>query len=100
MTRHRREHIFSWENAIGGLPIVIRETLPMRSRWLTRLLCLVAATGLVLSLGCNAFSAERQRRRVQTSMTDLDRIPDDFDWILGFDEPSILYEPTFPPYPR
>jgi hypothetical protein len=33
-------------------------------------------------------------------MTDLDRIPDDFDWILGFDEPSILYEPTFPPYPR
>jgi len=72
----------------------------MKSRWVTKLLCVVAVTGLVLSLGCNAFSAERQRRRAYSVRTDLNYMVDDVDWLLGLDEPSALHEETFPPYPR
>ncbi len=70
----------------------------MRNWWLTRLLCVCALAGLVVSLGCNAFSADRQRRRAISIRTDLDHMVDDFDWILGLDEPSTLHEQSFPPY--
>ena len=69
----------------------------MRSRWLVMLACIVTVAFLIASLGC---SAERNRRRAVSVRTDLDRIVDDVDWILGLDEPSIQYEETFPPYPR
>jgi len=70
----------------------------MWNRCFRGLLCLLAALAIVASLGCNAFSAERQSRRVYVIRTDLDRIPDEIDWILGLDEPSIIYEDSFPPY--
>ncbi len=72
----------------------------MKHWWLGGLLCVFAAMGLIMSLGCNAFSAERQRRRAYSIRTDLDHMVDDVDWVLGLDEPSSLYEETFPPYPR
>ena len=71
----------------------------MSSRWLTGVLCLLAAVGLAISAGCsNAFSAERNRRRAYVVRRDLDRMVDDVDWILGLDEPSIIYEDSYPPY--
>ena len=71
----------------------------MSSRWLTGVLCLLAVVGLAISAGCsNAFSAERNRRRADVVRRDMDRMVDDVDWMLGFDEPSIIYEDSFPPY--
>lgn len=34
-----------------------------------------------------------------TLRTDLDHLADDVDWALGLEEPSILYEDSFPPPP-
>ena len=67
----------------------------MRSRWVTALVCLVAVAGLLVATGC---SQERNARRAYVIKSDLDRMPDDLDWLFGLDEPSILYEVTFPPY--
>lgn len=41
--------------------------------------------------GCNAFSPQRQRQRTYAIKTDLDRMVDDVDWILGLHRPSTLY---------
>ncbi len=70
----------------------------MRNRWLAAMLCLVAVAGLVISMGCNAFTPERNRRRVAVMQSDMDRMVDEVDWLLGLDEPSTLYEDTFTPY--
>ncbi|MGD2174019.1 MAG: hypothetical protein PVJ27_01345 [Candidatus Brocadiaceae bacterium] len=70
----------------------------MRKRSLSVLLCLLAVVGLVVSMGCNAFTPERTQRRVSVARQDLGRIPDEVDWVLGFDEPSIIYDDSFPPY--
>ncbi|MFW6189207.1 MAG: hypothetical protein ACOC7T_02140 [Planctomycetota bacterium] len=70
----------------------------MRNRWLSAVLCLLVAVGLIASMGCNAFTAERNRRRAYVARSDADRIADDVDWLLGLDEPSILYEESFTPY--
>lgn len=57
----------------------------------------VAAIGLLFVLalavigGCNAFSPERQRQRTYSIKTDLDRMVDDVDWILGLHRPTTLY---------
>ena len=72
----------------------------MASRWLTAFLCLLTVVGISVSLGCaNAFTAQRRRMRIQSVEVDSDNIIDDVDWILGLDEPSTLYEDSFPPYP-
>lgn len=72
----------------------------MTSRWLTVLLCTLTVLGMALSLGCaNAFTEERTARRAYAIRTDLDHMVDDVDWALGLDEPSILYEDSFPPHP-
>jgi len=68
----------------------------MRNRWLAAILCLVAVAGLFVSQGC---SPQASARRAHVIKRDLSRIPDEIDWLLGLDEPSILYEDTFPPYP-
>ncbi len=70
----------------------------MRKRCVSLLLCMAALVGLTLSLGCNAFAPERNQRRMQVVRSDTRRIPDEVDWILGFEEPSQLYEDTFPPF--
>jgi hypothetical protein len=69
----------------------------MRSRWLVTILCLATMIGLFVSTGC---SPERNARRVSTMRSDWERIPDEVDWLFGLDEPSILYEETFPPRGR
>ncbi|MHC4592490.1 MAG: hypothetical protein ACYS8L_07340 [Planctomycetota bacterium] len=76
------------------------ENTLMASRWLTVTLCMLTLIGTLVSLGCaNAFTEERTRRRQYAIETDLDHMIDDIDWVLGLDEPSILYEETFPPHP-
>jgi hypothetical protein len=74
--------------------------MQMVSRCLRVLLCLLVVAGLAMSLGCrNTYSAERVRMRTYSMQTDADHIVDDVDWALGLDEPSILYEDSFPPHP-
>jgi len=71
----------------------------MKSHWLAGLVCVVTLAAMVLSAGCsNPVSADRNRRRAYVVQTDLDHMTDDIDWALGLDEPSILYEDSFPPY--
>jgi len=60
------------------------------------LCALVVLSVSLLFAGCNFFSAERNRRRAYTIRTDLDRMADDVDWILGFDRPSRLYDERQP----
>ena len=68
----------------------------MTSRWVTGVLCLLTVLALSMSLGC---SAERNRYRANSMKTDLHHMVDDIDWFFGLDEPSILYEDSFPPGP-
>ena len=67
----------------------------MRNRWLAAVLCLVMAAGFIVSLGC---TAENTATAAASIRADARRLPDDVLWVLGLDEPSILYEDTFPPY--
>jgi len=69
----------------------------MRSRWLVCLLCLVALGSVLLTTGCSVSSAQR-RNRILTIRTDRERIKREWDWILGVEDPSILYDYTMPPY--
>lgn len=72
----------------------------MRSRWLARVVCLLTLTALLVVLGCaNALSERRNRYRLYSMNRDLDHMISEADWILGWDEPSILYEDSFPPGP-
>jgi hypothetical protein len=67
----------------------------MRNPWTIRTVCLLLALGFVVSLcACNAFSPQRQRRRAYVIRTDLDRMVDDVDWILGLHQPTSLYNET------
>jgi hypothetical protein len=68
----------------------------MIARWLTVVLCFLLLVGISAALGC---SVERNRYRTDSMRTDLDHLVDDVDWALGIDEPSILYEDSFPPHP-
>ena len=68
----------------------------MMRTWLVRIACVLVVCSFALSVGCNAFSAERNRRRMYTVRTDLDRMVDDVDWILGLDRPTKMYDPTKP----
>lgn len=70
----------------------------MRQRSVILTLCLLAVIGLIVSTGCNAFSPEKMERRRRVVRQDLQLIPDDVDWVLGLDEPSVVHEETFPPY--
>jgi hypothetical protein len=73
----------------------------MAGRWLTVILCLLTLAGISVSLGCaNAFSEDRNRMRVYSIRTDLNHMVDDVDWFFGLDEPSVLYEDSFPPGPQ
>ncbi|MFW6044911.1 MAG: hypothetical protein ACOCR1_04120 [Planctomycetota bacterium] len=56
-------------------------------------LALLGVSSAVMS-GCramNAFSPQRQRQRRYAIDTDLDRMVDDADWILGLKRPSGLH---------
>jgi hypothetical protein len=68
--------------------------------YLTGLLGLILALVLMFSAGCHPFRADRQAMRLDSISKDVDRSIDDIDWALGLDEPSMLYEKTFPPYRR
>ncbi len=66
----------------------------MKKLWPARVLCLLAVLSIVFVCGCNAFTAERQRRRAYTVRTDLDRMVDDADWLLGLYRPVHSYDET------
>jgi hypothetical protein len=68
----------------------------MKKRLLIHILCLLTVVCMSLAMGCNAFSAHRNRKRMHTMRTDLDRMVDDVDWILGFHEPTQLYDQSRP----
>lgn len=68
----------------------------MITRWVTVVLCFLMVVGVSASLGC---SAERNRYRTDSMSRDLDHMVDDVDWALGIEEPSMLYEDSFPPHP-
>ena len=67
----------------------------MRNRLLAVVLCLVMAAGFMVSLGC---TAENTATAANSIRADARRLPDDVLWLFGLDEPSIVYEDTFPPY--
>ena len=53
----------------------------------------LSVIGLVAgTLGCNAFSYRRQQRRHYAVKTDMTRVVDDIDWMLGIHQPSITYD--------
>ena len=73
----------------------------MRHSWGARTLLLAAALSLLVASGCGIMWAgmtdpERQHRRAYTIRTDLDRIWDDVDWMLGLHRPTPLYDETIP----
>ena len=70
----------------------------MASRALTMLLCLLTVAGFAMSLGC-AVSEERSRRHAYVIHEDLHHLGQDIDWVLGLDEPSGVYDDSFPPGP-
>jgi hypothetical protein len=67
----------------------------MRKRWLAVVMCLVIGATFAVSLGCTP-----QRRAIANASVnnDVNQLQDDLQWIVGLDEPSILYEDTVPPY--
>ena len=67
----------------------------MKNRWLAVMLYLVISACFVCSMGCGA---ERNATATNTVRVNCDRLVDDCIWALGFDEPSMLYDDTFPPY--
>ncbi len=70
----------------------------MAKRCLAIFLCLLAVAALILSTGCAYFTPQKNARRLRVARADLSRLPDDVDWVLGLDEPTILYEDGLPPY--
>jgi hypothetical protein len=69
----------------------------MLTRRLTWLLCLAALFCTVLTSGCSSDPARRYTQ-TYTVRTDLGRLAHEIDWILGLDEPSILFDASMPPY--
>lgn len=68
----------------------------MITRWVSAVLCFLMIVGISASLGC---TVERNRYRVNSMQTDLRNLVRDVDWALGIDEPSMLHEDSFPPFP-
>ncbi|MBS3764663.1 MAG: hypothetical protein ACLFWL_10635 [Candidatus Brocadiia bacterium] len=66
----------------------------MKNSWAARIICLMGVLAILFVCGCNAFSAQRQRRRRYVIETDLDHIVDDVDWVLGLHEPSGTFDET------
>lgn len=59
---------------------------------LKRVLCLSVLAAVLLGLcGCGMFDPDRNRQRRYVVKTDLEHFVDDLDWILGLDQPSMLY---------
>ncbi len=67
----------------------------MNRCWAARILCLLAVIGMVIVCGCsamNAYSPERKRRRAYSVRTDLNRMVDDVDWIMGWHRPTRSFD--------
>jgi hypothetical protein len=82
------------------LPVINREITPMFRRWLAASICLLVVVSASMSLGCARFySRERMARRQYIYDRETDLMVDDIEWALGVDDPSMLYEDSFPPHP-
>lgn len=69
----------------------------MRSRFVRGLICLVVLAGVAVSTGCSTTPAQA-RQRARTWQTDRDHMKREWDWLLGFEDPSALYDSSLPPY--
>lgn len=69
----------------------------MKNRCTTWLLCLLALVGVTLLTGCQTSAAQRRQREL-TVRTDRESLKREVDWILGYEDPSILWDYSFPPY--
>ena len=69
----------------------------MRSRCLVFLLSLVALAGVLCTTGCSTTPAQR-RTRALAAYTDRENMKREIDWMLGLEDPSMLWDYSFPPY--
>ncbi len=64
----------------------------MKNAWLARVLCLVAAAGLMLTAcGCS-MAPEAKRRRALVVEDDWMHMQHDIEWLLFMDRPSYGYD--------
>ena len=64
----------------------------MKNAWLARVLCLVAAAGLMLTAcGCS-MTPEAKRRRALVIEDDLRHLRNDAEWILFMERASFGYD--------
>jgi len=68
----------------------------MKLTWLMKVICIVTLLAiLVVTFGCRNYSTpERERRRAYAVRSDMDRMSDDVDWILGLHRPVFSYDET------
>ena len=65
----------------------------MKSLAARGVLCVLALLGIIVATGCSyAFSKERNEFRMRVMKLELKLLVDDIDWILGFDESSMLLD--------
>lgn len=69
----------------------------MRSRFIAILVSLAALAGLFCMTGCNTYPAQRRTRQL-TIAQDRENMKREIDWMLGVEDPSILWDYSFPPY--
>ena len=69
----------------------------MRSRCFILVVSLFALAGISLSSGCSTYPAQRRTRQV-TMTTDRENMKREIDWMLGVEDPSMLWDYSFPPY--
>ena len=68
----------------------------MITRWVTVVLCFLMVVGVSPARGC---AAGRKRDTTHKKIRGMDQMVVDVDWALGIEEPSMLYEDSFPPHP-
>jgi len=69
----------------------------MKNRFIVAALCMLALAGAALLTGCQV-TPEQSREQAYVKHMDRSRINDDWTWILGLDDPSILYNESLPPF--
>ncbi len=66
----------------------------MNETWKTVVILMVCLSVSLVASGCQMLkinTPERKRKRMYTIKTDLDRMVDDADWVLGLQRPSRLH---------
>jgi hypothetical protein len=69
----------------------------MRTRFVRGLICLAVLAVISVLAGCETTPAQA-RSRARAWRINKDYMAHEWDWIMGVDDPSILYQETMPPY--